>query len=54
MVTFWPWKEANICDLPGYGFSAIKKDVRKWQHIEYVKRPNIKSFIPTRLQKNAK
>ena len=41
-------KKLIFADLPGYGFSAIKKDVRKeWQPLitEYVKRPNIKEFL---------
>ena len=49
MVNFFGLgKKLIFADLPGYGFSAIKKDVRKeWQPLitEYVKRPNIKEFL---------
>ncbi len=37
-----------LADLPGYGFSAVEKDVaKKWQPLvnAYVERPNIKEFV---------
>lgn len=37
-----------LADLPGYGFSAIEKDVaRLWQPLinAYIERPNLKEFI---------